>query len=549
MIIVGIALVVDELRKGQRLVFRYPEAVPSFVLNTGEAMLKYHNEYLSLPPDHFAKLFRPKASLFNKILEIDIGDLKYISFPTSCTDGLSSEGSSVNVISLFNVIVVVVRQSAYEKLCRSLNSPLPEFDNICIDPVAVALGLRNSMANIPIDTLKRVVEDFSKALLFEERRVRYVSQEVSLILKILDTVGSEAVISSDGDSTISPDLGRISSVSQPDLHRRDSRNEDASNTREEILLQSSLANELRVLYHDLISKTVVDISINRSVHINVSLVQENEKPSPCIKPFQTLLTIADEQILSSVLSQLQRDNVLRSSDNALSWVSPGFLNVLYSANPLITFEELAVKLELNLDELNPIVQSICHSGLGRVINTITSTTVYQKHFKSRFRITDAAARSFGGAFYFQISPSEISESGSIDVSTHSSGGRRRRVDSTQRFSVESLDTLNLAPITIAPKFTDNLIEVKALFEMVLYLFDGMKTVDEIISKLPTELQEYGLDIIIWLLRWNVIVEVEMYMYDLSKFGVDVNVRLYIFEMMFNCFIFSKYSYDFPGFAS
>jgi len=33
--IIGIALVVDELHKGQRLVCRYPEVVPSSVLNSG----------------------------------------------------------------------------------------------------------------------------------------------------------------------------------------------------------------------------------------------------------------------------------------------------------------------------------------------------------------------------------------------------------------------------------------------------------------------------------------------------------------------------------
>ena len=36
--IIGIALVVDELHKGQRLVYRYPESVPSSVLNSKPAV-------------------------------------------------------------------------------------------------------------------------------------------------------------------------------------------------------------------------------------------------------------------------------------------------------------------------------------------------------------------------------------------------------------------------------------------------------------------------------------------------------------------------------
>ena len=46
--IIGIALVVDELHKGQRLVYRYPESVPSSVLNSTEGLLKFHRDYQSL---------------------------------------------------------------------------------------------------------------------------------------------------------------------------------------------------------------------------------------------------------------------------------------------------------------------------------------------------------------------------------------------------------------------------------------------------------------------------------------------------------------------
>ena len=46
--IVGVALVVDELHKGQRLVCRYPECVPSAIFNTDINLLKFHNEYLNL---------------------------------------------------------------------------------------------------------------------------------------------------------------------------------------------------------------------------------------------------------------------------------------------------------------------------------------------------------------------------------------------------------------------------------------------------------------------------------------------------------------------
>ena len=46
--IIGAALVVDELRKGQRLAFRYPASIPSAILNSHPALLAFHQDYLSL---------------------------------------------------------------------------------------------------------------------------------------------------------------------------------------------------------------------------------------------------------------------------------------------------------------------------------------------------------------------------------------------------------------------------------------------------------------------------------------------------------------------
>lgn len=86
--IIGVALVVDELSKGQHLVFRYPLSMPSSVLNSHPgtlfqphlqsvftlphpapraALLKYHTDYLSISPNNFARLFRPKSQFHNKV--------------------------------------------------------------------------------------------------------------------------------------------------------------------------------------------------------------------------------------------------------------------------------------------------------------------------------------------------------------------------------------------------------------------------------------------------------------------------------------------------
>jgi hypothetical protein len=54
--IIGIALVVDELHKGQRLVYRYPESVPSSVVNAQEQLLKFQTDQGGTPPGAVARL-------------------------------------------------------------------------------------------------------------------------------------------------------------------------------------------------------------------------------------------------------------------------------------------------------------------------------------------------------------------------------------------------------------------------------------------------------------------------------------------------------------
>ena len=198
--IIGIALVVDELHKGQRLVYRYPESVPSSVLNAQEQLLKFHRDYLSLSADHFAKLFRPKAALFNKVLELTIDDLHYISFPCPCSDELSSDSSSptgTDVITLFNVVIATLRESTVKALLAKTQSVPDHGDpsrglrggaaaKVGADPVAFALGLGGTTFKEAVrpTLLRRVVETVSRALLHQEKRNRYVSKQVTLMLRL-----------------------------------------------------------------------------------------------------------------------------------------------------------------------------------------------------------------------------------------------------------------------------------------------------------------------------------------------------------------------------
>ena len=62
--IIGVALVVDDIRKGQRLAFRYPESVPSSVINS--------SQYSPSPPpsSFFLSFFLFLTSLYC-LIELD----------------------------------------------------------------------------------------------------------------------------------------------------------------------------------------------------------------------------------------------------------------------------------------------------------------------------------------------------------------------------------------------------------------------------------------------------------------------------------------------
>lgn len=113
-------------------------------------------------PENFAKLFCPKAALFNKISILTIDDLQYVSFPCSCAEELSQElggsGSSTDVITLFNVVVATVRESAMRKLrdrrlIPSSDDPASVADMPSFDQVAVAMGLAGKVVHV--DSIKR----------------------------------------------------------------------------------------------------------------------------------------------------------------------------------------------------------------------------------------------------------------------------------------------------------------------------------------------------------------------------------------------------------
>lgn len=115
-------------------------------------------------PDNFAKLFRPKSALYNKVLELIIEDIQYVSFPCPCADELSADvHGAIDVITLFNVVVAVVRESAMRRVLGYEDSQNSEVKRLFskklkepgCDPVATAMGLRGEIHPISSSMMRR----------------------------------------------------------------------------------------------------------------------------------------------------------------------------------------------------------------------------------------------------------------------------------------------------------------------------------------------------------------------------------------------------------
>ena len=619
--IVGVALVVDELHKGQRLVFRYPESVPSAALNSttadGESLLRFHKEYLSLSPENFARLFRPKSSLSNEVLELFVDDLHYVCFPCSCADegevkgvnesnqptasassssssssssstavsGAEGAGQSVR-ITFFNLVVAQVRQSSMDRVKGKVyERDIPTGQ----DPVAAILGLHDEhfFQPLPSSSLRLAVERFSKALQHEERRARYVSRQVSLMLGIaagggaapdggsgggvgnggggsgaeassgpalsptpivLSTAShsssmpsnpspwatSDSAAADGGTDSPGPLSPQPSSLPPADSDQPQSQSQSGSLAlsdsgpqplsslppgwtaphtplSEEILQRSSLANELRALYHGLAGGHHVAVAVNACIDVNVSLRRPPPPPSSssssppsaadagaesnakvkvsaksAVSPDDALLTVCDAEEMKILLGECAAPAPSAAGlgygadwdDRRAPTSSAQLLAALPLLVPTSSLRDVARALEMTVGEVVELARHLVSWGLASPLQPLTEESVLQVHQQAPCTATSKVALAFAAAFLGGLNPSSSSTAAGVGV-----GGDPR---------------LTLPSGVAVPVPTVSM-------PLVMSLFDGHRPLGAALARLPRALLPHGLDMAVWLLRRRILV--------------------------------------------
>jgi len=379
--LLGIALVVDDANKGQRLVFRYP-ALREYGLRHGKsgglvmswALQRCAAEFHQLTPEVFARLFRPKAPLCGRPFRVCIDRVHYLSYPV-LTASATKETATDDVL-LFNIILAIAR---LPPTAQHSNQPQPQESSSAIAVAAARrrllvwrrVGQKATAAHWmkeddrgdkerQLQHLENVLELLTKALLHEERRCRYVSKEVRRLLDIgEDAQGGEG-------------LGTA---------------EDAQTMLDTMMEESALASDLKEAFHGLEDGGGLDVAVNGWIRLSLpgwlptrrgrggqekededkeedeeedELVLVDARPER-VQPDHTLLLLMSEE---TILAKLPKDG----SEQLAMFVQ--------AANPLKTLKEISAATRIALPQLRLLTAHLVHWRLARVIRTISLQSIY-----------------------------------------------------------------------------------------------------------------------------------------------------------------------------
>ena len=189
--VLGIALVVDQLGKGSRMIFRYPTAP----LAAGTEDL-----FFRLPPRQVAKLFRPKPALCGQPMTLSVGGTVFCCRAVLMDDNNNVDGKEDDAaatenrdgLALFSVIVALSPQVQTSSIPISgwfeegkAEDPLDRLNSLSVGEGKGASGKRAASASfLSIRRVHVSLARLCRVLGREERRCQYISLQTDLFVGI-----------------------------------------------------------------------------------------------------------------------------------------------------------------------------------------------------------------------------------------------------------------------------------------------------------------------------------------------------------------------------
>ncbi|XP_058116491.1 GATOR complex protein NPRL3 [Anopheles ziemanni] len=388
--------------KGDRLLFRYPYNLPQqfqaavipsrktpySLINAGEDILQNappsnicFDQLYGISDKDLATLFAVKSELCNQKFELKVNDVRFVSHPTLLrSDQGSSEQKTSSYIQI-NVVFALHAQASY------------------------------SVVNSYYELSKRI----GFALIYEERRDGYISREIKTMVAVMDEnsalqeqeqqpagttgtgvtggpSGGPGSTGASGQTVVTNAAATAAGI--------------AVSVFDTILKNTTLAQFIKTIYHDLCSTGLLNVTMNQTVTLSFCLPQkahqfhkkgvvvEPETIDRCVdslKPYHGMLLLVDPSELF--------DCVPPSAANML-------LQLIEVYNPLKSLQNMASDAELLIEYVNQIVGHLVYWAKATIIYPLCETNVYviapDAQLNIHSNLPDKFATKFPGMSLFEV---------------------------------------------------------------------------------------------------------------------------------------------------
>ncbi|XP_055628465.1 GATOR complex protein NPRL3 isoform X2 [Toxorhynchites rutilus septentrionalis] len=361
-------LLVKSDSKGDRLLFRYPYTVPqqfqtcvtparktpySIVNNTDDILQNTPSmasniccdQLYGISDDVFANLFAVKTELCNQKFELKVNDVRFVSHPTL----MKIESEDQKNCSYFRVNIVF----------------------------ALHAHASYSIVKCYYELSKRI----SIALLYEERRACYLSNEMKIMVSCMDEVAAAAQEHNHGST------GNI-------------------NVFDIILKDCTLAQFIKTVYQDLCTTGLLNVTMNQSVTLSFCLPQKAHQ-------FHKKGIVVEPEAIDRCLDALKPYHgmlLLVDPSELLDCVPPSgarmLLQLIEVYNPLKSLQNMASDADLMIDHVYQLVGHLVYWAKATIIYPLCETNVYviapDAQLNIHSNLPDKFSTKFPGMSLFEV---------------------------------------------------------------------------------------------------------------------------------------------------
>ncbi|XP_055598211.1 GATOR complex protein NPRL3 [Uranotaenia lowii] len=354
--------------KGDRLLFRYPYSVsqqfqtsvvpnrktPYSILNNSDDVLQNapptvtnicFDQLYGISDDVLATLFAVKSELCNQKFELKVNDVRFVSHPTLMkVDNEDQKNASYFRI---NIVFALHAQASY------------------------------SIVKCYYELSKRI----GVALLYEERRAGYLSNEMKIMVSSIDEMAAAAQELEFGSN------GNI-------------------NVFDNILKDCTLAQFIKTIYHDLCTTGLLNVTMNQSVTLSFCLPQKAHQ-------FHKKGVVVEPEAIDKCLHALKPYHgmlLLVDPSELLDCVPPSgarmLLQLIEAYNPLKSLQNMASDADLIIDHVYQLVGHLVYWAKATIIYPLCETNVYviapDAQLNIHSNLSDKFSTKFPGDVLFEV---------------------------------------------------------------------------------------------------------------------------------------------------